>query len=37
LEFHQRARLSDEAQGGLAAFREHRGPRWPNGGEGNNT
>jgi enoyl-CoA hydratase/carnithine racemase len=33
LEFHQRARLSDEAQEGLAAFREHRGPRWPDGKE----
>jgi methylglutaconyl-CoA hydratase len=37
LELHQRARLSDEAREGLAAFREHRGPRWPGGSEGNNT
>jgi methylglutaconyl-CoA hydratase len=29
LEFHQQARLSEEAREGMAAFREHREPRWP--------
>jgi methylglutaconyl-CoA hydratase len=28
LEYHKRARLSDEAREGLAAFRERREPRW---------
>ncbi len=28
MEFHKRARLSDEAHEGLAAFRERREPRW---------
>jgi methylglutaconyl-CoA hydratase len=29
LKFHKQARVSDEAQEGLAAFREHRPPVWP--------
>ena len=29
LAIHRQARLSDEAQEGLAAFRQHREPRWP--------
>jgi methylglutaconyl-CoA hydratase len=29
LEFHQQARLSDEAREGLAAFRQGREPQWP--------
>jgi methylglutaconyl-CoA hydratase len=29
LELHQRARANAEAEEGLAAFREHRDPRWP--------
>ncbi len=31
LEYHKRARLSDEAREGLAAFRERRQPKWSDG------
>lgn len=32
IEFHMQGRLSEEAQEGLAAFREHRPPNWRQGG-----